>query len=93
VPNFVALQQPPYGTFHCCFVHGPRGGTVAAMPKPAFYVRSGLRGGQAQTAPTVLETPIWKTITVGGFKGVNAIRKAIEAAPCRILVGEMRMKF
>lgn len=42
----------------------------------------------AQTAPIALETSIWKTITVGGFKGVNAIRQAMEAAPCRILVGD-----
>jgi hypothetical protein len=43
---------------------------------------------QAKTVPTALETPIWKTITVGGSKGVNAIREAMEAAPCRILVGD-----
>jgi hypothetical protein len=35
-----------------------------------------------------LETPIWKTITVGGSKGVNAIRLAMETAPCRILIGD-----
>jgi len=41
-----------------------------------------------QTARTASETPIWKTITVGGLKGVNATRAAIEAAPCPIWVGE-----
>jgi hypothetical protein len=43
---------------------------------------------QAQTAPTAFETPIWRTITVGGSKGVNALRAAMEAAPCRILIGD-----
>ena len=43
---------------------------------------------QAQTAPTALETPIWKTITVGGSKSVNAIREAMETAPCRIQIGD-----
>ena len=43
---------------------------------------------QTQAPPTALETPIWKTITIGGFKGVNATREAMEAAPCRILVGD-----
>jgi hypothetical protein len=44
--------------------------------------------GQAQTAPTARETPIWKTVTVGGSKGVNAIRQAMETAPCRIQIGD-----
>src|SRR5262245_19628429 len=35
-----------------------------------------------------VETPIWKTITVGGSKGVNAIRVAIEAAPCPMTIGD-----
>jgi hypothetical protein len=41
---------------------------------------------QTHTAP--LETPIWKTITVGGSKGVNAIRAAMETAPCRMSIGD-----
>src|SRR4029077_5454830 len=43
---------------------------------------------QTHTAPTALETPIWKTITVGGSKGVNAIRAAMETAPCRMSIGD-----
>jgi hypothetical protein len=39
-------------------------------------------------APNSLETPIWKTITVGGSKGVNAIRSAIETAPCPMWIGD-----
>jgi hypothetical protein len=39
-------------------------------------------------APTASEAPIWKTITVGGSKGVNAIRAAMEIAPCPISIGD-----
>ena len=38
--------------------------------------------------PTALETPIWKTIAVGGSKGVNAIRVAMETAPCPVWTGD-----
>ena len=38
--------------------------------------------------PIAVETPIWKTITVGGSKGVNAFRVAIEAAPCPMTIGD-----
>src|SRR5262245_27334957 len=38
--------------------------------------------------PVPVETPIWKTITVGGSKGVNAVRHAMDTAPCPIWVGE-----
>ena len=43
---------------------------------------------QRQVAPVAMEAPIWKTVTVGGFKGVNAIRAAIETAPCPISIGD-----
>ena len=33
------------------------------------------------------EFPVWKTITVGVYKNVSAMRKALDAAPCRIHVG------
>jgi hypothetical protein len=57
---------------------------LPASRAPAVYV------GEAQTKaiPTARETPIWKTISVGGSKGVNAIRAAIETAPCPIWIGE-----
>ena len=42
-----------------------------------FYVAA----EQTQVEPTALETPIRKTITVGGSKRVNAIREALETAP------------
>src|SRR5262245_52733463 len=38
--------------------------------------------------PVAVETPIWKTITVGGSKSVNAVRVAIEAAPCPMVIGD-----
>jgi hypothetical protein len=34
------------------------------------------------------EIPIWKTITLGEYKGVNAVRTALDKAPCPIAVGE-----
>src|SRR5262245_13866204 len=42
----------------------------------------------AYTTPIALETAIWKTITVGGSKGVDAIRQAMDSAPCPILIGD-----
>src|SRR5262245_8442749 len=42
----------------------------------------------AYTTPIALETAIWKTITVGGSKGVNAIRQAMDSAPCPIFIGD-----
>jgi hypothetical protein len=41
-----------------------------------------------EASATAHETPVWKTITIGNLKGVNATRAAIEAAPCLIWVGD-----
>jgi hypothetical protein len=60
----------------------PRCLDPSAAPTPAFAVEP------TQTPTTALETSIWKTITVGGSKGVNAIRAAIETAPCSIWFSE-----
>ena len=60
----------------------PRCLDPSAAPAPAFAVEP------TQTLPTALETSIWKTITVGGSKGVNAIREAMEAGPCSIWISE-----
>jgi hypothetical protein len=38
--------------------------------------------------PIAFETPVWKTITIGGSKGVNAVRAAIDAAPCPMWIGD-----
>jgi hypothetical protein len=55
-----------------------------AAPAPAFYVTA----EQTQVVPTALETPIWKTITVGGSKGVNAFREALETGPCQMAIAD-----
>ena len=57
---------------------------LPATRAPAFYVAA----EQKQVEPTALQTPIWKTITVGGSKGVNAIRDALETAPCRMTIAD-----
>ena len=57
---------------------------LPAARVPAFYVAA----EQPQVEPTALETPIWKTITVGGSKGVNAIREALETAPCHMAIAD-----
>jgi hypothetical protein len=57
---------------------------LPATHAPAFYVAA----EQTQVEPTALETPIWKTITVGGWKGVNAVRDALETAPCRMAIAD-----
>jgi hypothetical protein len=41
-----------------------------------------------QTVSAAGKTRIWKTITVGGSNGVNAVRVAIETAPCPMLIGD-----
>jgi hypothetical protein len=41
-----------------------------------------------QAVPTALAIPVWKTITVGGYKGVNALRAKMETAPCPIRIGD-----
>jgi len=57
---------------------------LPATRASAFYVAA----EQTQVEPTALEPPIWKTITVGGSKGVNAIRDALETAPCRMTIAD-----
>jgi hypothetical protein len=34
------------------------------------------------------EASIWKTITIGEYKGVNAVRAALDASPCPIRLGD-----
>jgi hypothetical protein len=41
-----------------------------------------------RTSPIASETQVWKTITVGGSKGVNAVRQAMETAPCPVAIGD-----
>jgi hypothetical protein len=49
---------------------------------------SHLAADRTPAVPSALETQIWKTITVGGYKGVNALREAMETAPCPIWIGD-----
>jgi hypothetical protein len=37
---------------------------------------------------SISQASIWKTITIGEYKGANAIRAAIDAAPCPIAIGD-----
>jgi hypothetical protein len=57
---------------------------LPAASAPPSYVAA----DQTPAVPSALETPIWKTITVGGYKGVNAIREAMDTAPCPIWIGD-----
>jgi hypothetical protein len=34
------------------------------------------------------QAPIWRSVTIGEYKGVNALRAAIDASPCRIELGD-----
>jgi hypothetical protein len=43
---------------------------------------------QTQLVKGANEVQVWKTINVGGSKGVNAIRVAIETAPCPMWIGD-----
>jgi hypothetical protein len=36
----------------------------------------------------VAAIPTWKTVTVGTYKGVDAVRAAVDAAPCPIVLGD-----
>jgi hypothetical protein len=35
------------------------------------------------------QAPVWKTVTIGEYKGANAVRAAIDAAPCPIAMGDL----
>ena len=67
------------------------GQAVATPACPNARVAPGDRpsaANQDHVIKAVIEAPVWKTITVGGSKGVNAIREAIDNAPCRMVIGE-----
>jgi hypothetical protein len=70
------------------------GAARAGCPTPA--PSSALRAAFPSPGPlppkvsltAALEAPIWRTITIGEYKGVNAVRNAIDASPCSIGLGE-----
>ena len=74
--------------FSVALYAGHAAGQSPRCLNPPYALLPAVAAEQTPAPPTALETPIWKTITIGGFKGVNAIREAMEAAPCRILVGD-----
>jgi hypothetical protein len=53
--------------------------SVGSAPVPAV---AGVEPASAAQAP------IWKTITIGQYKGANAIRAAIDSAPCPMAIGD-----
>jgi hypothetical protein len=50
----------------------------------AFEGRDGLEQSRATNNRTLAEFPIWRRLTIGTYKGVNAIRDAFDAARMRI---------
>jgi hypothetical protein len=61
----------------------------AGCPSPAQNAASYPTPVQSTTelvsAPAI---PVWKTITIGELAGVNAVRPAMDAAPCAINIGD-----
>jgi hypothetical protein len=87
----LALHRPSCGAVFCCPVRGARGrASTGAMPELACHARSGFlcrsraNAGRADCS----RNPDLETITVGGSKGVNAIRDALETAPCRMTIAD-----
>ena len=56
--------------------------STAASGDPVYAAK------QTQMVKGANEARVWKTINVGGSKGVNAIRVAMETAPCSIWFSE-----
>jgi len=54
---------------------------------PQLMTSTGARV-QSSNLPTRPDLPIWKTITLGQYKSVNAIRTAMDNTPCPISVGD-----
>jgi hypothetical protein len=84
IRHFVVLFPVALYTGHAAGQAPTQCPNSAATHAPAFYVAA----EQTQVEPTALETSIWKTITVGGSKGVNAVRDALEAAPCHMAIAD-----
>jgi hypothetical protein len=59
---------------------------ASALVAIALMASAGPALGQAPSLKTASELPIWKTVTVGLHRGVNAVRKAFDDA--RIAVGD-----
>jgi hypothetical protein len=81
----VAVRYIKYGSL---FREGTSAIRIVSPQYAQLTVRNHFPCSMDLTPPTTLETPIWKTITVGGLQGVNAVRRAMETAPCLIRVGD-----
>jgi hypothetical protein len=68
------------------FAQGGTNCAAAAVPaQPSADVDGRVR---PSNLPITFELSVWRTITIGELKGVNAIRAAIDAAPCPINLGD-----
>jgi hypothetical protein len=92
VPKFLARRTSCHGGVFVVVVNTSHafGQSPQHCPSPAAVWASVAPAGAkpTQVALTANDTPIWKTITVGGSKGVNAVRQAMDTAPCPIWVGD-----
>ena len=61
----------------------------AGCPSPAqsaaLYPTPAQSTTELVSAPAI---PVWKTITIGELAGVNAVRAAMDVAPCPIFIGD-----
>jgi hypothetical protein len=61
----------------------------ASSATPSFSLDGAAAAQALKPQPTsASEIPIWKTIALGEYKGVNAVRVALDNAPCPIAVGD-----
>jgi hypothetical protein len=61
--------------------------SVTSTALRAVFPGLGLLSSKASLT-AASEAPIWRTITIGEYKGVNAVRTAFDASPCPIGLGE-----
>jgi hypothetical protein len=82
---FTLLLWVGYAYAQTSFDCRPAKPALATGPQPIVSTGARIRPGNLTVRP---ELPVWKTITLGQYKGVNAIRTAMDNAPCPIGVGD-----
>jgi hypothetical protein len=82
--QLVTLLSIAFYTGHAAAQSPARCANVAREHAPYAHVAA----SQSRAAPTAGEIPIWKTITIGGWKGPDAVRIAMDTAPCPIWISE-----
>ena len=60
--------------------------STASLRSNSEVAERGTAGGTYGSAAS--QIPIWKTITLGGYRSANAVRDAMDKAPCPISAGE-----